>query len=288
MPFRKIIVPSRAEPVFLVGRNPLRSTISQRKGHRGGVPGKRRYAMRVILARLRGMAVKCPNCRYENPEHVFYCGRCGESLREPPAALQGNREETDSTLASSGESPSLALTQEPGTLTGLRQYSAATIAALVGVILLILSLAFYVYYFEFLFLDQLLGEPWDRHRHDLMEIVARAFIYSEMIGEICIALAIFLLVHGSLVRWKSGMSLARMAQLPLSRMRLFITLALASITIAFGLTIFHMEIDLDRSFEFYLRLQALSSYLWSAAWVFVSIALFIVARRIQQGVEAGG
>ena len=37
------------------------------------------------------MAMKCQNCEAENPEHVAYCGQCGESVREWPAEATPDR-----------------------------------------------------------------------------------------------------------------------------------------------------------------------------------------------------
>ena len=40
--------------------------------------------------------MKCPKCGAENPEHVTYCGHCGESVREWPkeVALENEQEHT--------------------------------------------------------------------------------------------------------------------------------------------------------------------------------------------------
>ena len=154
--------------------------------------------------------------------------------------------------------------------------------------LLALSLAFYVVYYE-LTVDHLL-DPWDSRDsrdHDDMELrsnLAKAFVYSMMIGEICVVLAILLLISGSLMRLRVGMSLACMAYLPLSRIRLLVILALACVTTAFVIRLLYMEVRVDLDMEWWMRLQGLAFYLHSAAWVFVSVVLFMVARRMHQGV----
>ena len=35
--------------------------------------------------------MKCPKCGSDNPEHVAYCGECGESVREWPTGVKPNR-----------------------------------------------------------------------------------------------------------------------------------------------------------------------------------------------------
>lgn len=256
--------------------------------HRGKAIGAERY----LVGTAEDMVLKCGNCGHENPGHIVYCGQCGENLREPPISSQSYGEGTDSGQSATSE-PSISLQRQISRRpTGLSQYSAATIAALAGVMLLALSLAFYVVYYE-LTMNHLL-DPWDsRDSHDsndmeLRNNLAKAYYYSMMIGEICVVLAILLLISGSLMRQRLGMSLACMAQLPLSRMRLLIVLALACVTTSFVIRLFYMEVLVDLDLEWWLRLQGLAFYLYSAAWVFVSIVLFMVARRMQNGVKSSG
>ena len=236
------------------------------------------------------MVLECEDCGHENPGHVVYCGQCGESLREPPTSSQSYGEGADSGQSATNE-PSISLQRQISRRpTGLSQYSAATIAALAGVMLLALSLAFYVVYYE-LTVDHLLNlwDSRDFRNHDDMELrnnLAKAYIYSMMIGEICVVLAILLLVSGSLMRQRLGMSLTCMAHLPLSRIRLLIVLALVCVTTTFVIRLFYMEVRIDLDMEWLLRLQGLVFYLYSAAWVFASIVLFIVARRMQKGMES--
>jgi len=32
------------------------------------------------------MAIRCPHCRFENPDHTLYCGRCGKTLSRSESA----------------------------------------------------------------------------------------------------------------------------------------------------------------------------------------------------------
>ncbi|UCE91723.1 MAG: hypothetical protein JSV90_00800 [Methanobacteriota archaeon] len=159
--------------------------------------------------------------------------------------------------------------------------------ALAGVILLILSLAFFVFYYE-LFLDHVmdLRSPREYGDIDLMNNLAKAYLYSMMIGEICVVLAILLLVYGSLMRQRLDMGLPGMAHLPLSRIGFLIVLALACMTTAFVLRLLYMEAWIDLDMEWWLRIQELTTVLHLAAWVFVSVVLFIVARRMQHEVKS--
>jgi len=233
------------------------------------------------------MVRECANCGHENPEHIVYCGQCGESLREPHASSQSNGEEMSSVLTAPNGHLSSIQAQAPRRPIGLSQYTAATIVALAGVVLFVMALAFCVYYNE-LTIDHFTN-PWDSRDSDditLMNHLGKAYLYSMLIGEICVVLAILLLVHGSLMKQRFGMKPVCLAHLSLSRIRLLIILSLACVTTAFGLRLFFMEVQTDLDTEGWLRLQGLADDLRLVAWVCVSIVLFMVARRMQQGVKS--
>ena len=243
--------------------------------------------MEGYYATAEEMAFKCTNCGHENPEHIVYCGQCGESLREPLASAESDGGDMNTVSAASNGHLSSTQTQVSRRTIGHIQYPAAAIAALAGIILLVLALAFYVCYNE-LYVD-LSSDHWEsRDTHDLtlMNNLAKAYMYSLEIGEICVVLAIFLLVHGCLIRQRSGMSLASLAHPPLSRMRLLIALALACVTISFGLRLVIREAQVDWDMEGWLRVQSVATDLFLVAWVCVSIFIFMVARRMPQGVKS--
>jgi hypothetical protein len=216
--------------------------------------------------------VKCSICGAENPEHVTYCGSCGEVVSEPSRRPQTG-EEMSTYQSSSEDSDSWVQGESQPKPARLPPFSLAAFAALIGLILLTAAFAIDVYFYEEMM------NPERTHSIDEMFNVAKIGEYLQIIGYLSMALAILLLVRRCLDRQRYGTGLLDVGQLPLRQIRYLAILALLSGTISFGVYFFVTELQLDLSVEVAKVLSRVVLYLPDFAWVCMSILLLLVARH---------
>jgi hypothetical protein len=225
----------------------------------------------------------CPHCGAENPDYVFYCGSCGESVREPagPAGEPGGEvESVPAEAAYVADAPSHGVSGRSTTST----LTMATVAVAIGVVLLIIGFILSVYYYERMIspnrgFDEMLS----------LQDIVKFSMYTRMFGEISVLIGVVLVVQ-SLMRGglSSASVLAKRAGLAKVLWLAIVMIVLIGIAAVTLVVIYEAEPDLGEDVSrvivrVYMYLPILALVLGATALLLVTNAL----RRVSVEAESG-
>jgi hypothetical protein len=223
--------------------------------------------------------MKCPNCGSENDESRFDCWKCGrhfagasspyENAPPPDHRDQGIAHKTVDTRRAA--SPP--------------RY-ASTIAALAGLILLIVALVLSIYQGE-KFLEFVNSPEHGIGEWQSLSDTSNAIMYFLTLGDITVILALVLLTLTLTNEQQEGWGVTILRQISLVNVKRLLLLGLAAMIASLILWVCLSEGQISLDTDMMMRLSNSVSYLSQVAWILVTSAILLVANGLRNGDRSG-
>jgi hypothetical protein len=159
-------------------------------------------------------------------------------------------------------------------------FTAATLAAATGLILLIVGLALYIYYYEG-WIDHVTSNEHDFGEAASLFDIAKASMYITQFGEIATVSALLFIIHGAMNGQRQGLKHALPGRVTLANVKRLLLVVLVCVVIATISMVYIYEFQDDREIDFTLRISSLYYYLPMLAWTIGALALLLVAKGLR-------
>jgi hypothetical protein len=163
---------------------------------------------------------------------------------------------------------------------GFPSFTAATLAAAAGLILLIVGLALYIYYYEG-WMDHVTSDERDFDDIASLFDIARASMYITELGQIAAVSALLFIVHGAMNGQRQGLGQSLPGRVTLANVKLLLLVVLVCIVIATMSIVYLYEFQDDNEIDFTMRISSLYYYLPMLAWAIGALALLLVAKGLR-------